>query len=244
MRATAPSGGPYEFLVAADHVSRHTAFRFAQGVYAAEQLAPDAGLCVSAHDATPEMIVLLVVAPDGLPVATLSVLGDGALGLPCDETYREETEGLRRSGRRLIEMVRFASSQHERVPRLLLRELIALGTLAAARRLGGTDVLIEVNPRHVGFYRRLAGFEPIGPERACARVGGAPAVLLRGRLDVTPETVCHDARSQRRHPHAFFSPAEAELATGYLRRFTQSMSPAEAEALGIAAGVRARFLQR
>lgn len=41
-----------------------------------------------------------------------------------------------------------------------------------------TDLLIEVNPRHVRFYRAMLGFEVLGEERTCARVD-APAVLLR-----------------------------------------------------------------
>jgi len=40
-----------------------------------------------------------------------------------------------------------------------------------------TDVLIEVNPRHASFYRRIFGFVRMGDEWICARVN-APAVLL------------------------------------------------------------------
>jgi hypothetical protein len=47
--------------------------------------------------------------------------------------------------------------------------------------LGVTDVVVEVNPRHVGFYRRAFGFQPMSDVRTCERVN-APAVLLR--LDV------------------------------------------------------------
>jgi hypothetical protein len=50
-------------------------------------------------------------------------------------------------------------------------------------RVGGcTDLVIEVNPRHVAYYRRLMKFEVLGPERECPRVQGAPAVLLRADL--------------------------------------------------------------
>jgi hypothetical protein len=50
------------------------------------------------------------------------------------------------------------------------------------KMLGVTDVVVEVNPRHVGFYKRAFGFEPISDVRTCERVN-APAVLLR--LDVS-----------------------------------------------------------
>ena len=44
-----------------------------------------------------------------------------------------------------------------------------------------SDTFIEVNPRHVSFYRQLLGFEVIAKGRHCPRVN-APAVLMH--LDV------------------------------------------------------------
>jgi hypothetical protein len=42
---------------------------------------------------------------------------------------------------------------------------------------GFTHTVIEVNPRHVSYYKRALKFEQIGPERMNRRVM-APAVLL------------------------------------------------------------------
>jgi hypothetical protein len=42
---------------------------------------------------------------------------------------------------------------------------------------GCTNVVIEVNPRHVAYYRRVLFFRPLGPERHLDRVG-APAVAM------------------------------------------------------------------
>ena len=39
-------------------------------------------------------------------------------------------------------------------------------------------MIIEVHPRHAGFYKRMLGFTEIGGEKACPRVNDAPAVLL------------------------------------------------------------------
>jgi hypothetical protein len=47
--------------------------------------------------------------------------------------------------------------------------------------LGVTDAVVEVNPRHAGFYQRAFGFKSCSDVRTCERVN-APAVLLR--LDV------------------------------------------------------------
>jgi hypothetical protein len=43
------------------------------------------------------------------------------------------------------------------------------------------DVFVEVNPRHVGFYRRSLCFKVAGPETTCPRVG-APSVLMRMKV--------------------------------------------------------------
>jgi len=45
-----------------------------------------------------------------------------------------------------------------------------------------TDVVIEVNPRHVRFYQRVFGFVTAAAERFCTRVG-APSVLMLLDLD-------------------------------------------------------------
>lgn len=45
-----------------------------------------------------------------------------------------------------------------------------------------TDFVIEVNPRHELFYKRMLGFNRIGEERMCPRVG-APAILRHLSLD-------------------------------------------------------------
>src|SRR4030095_2870272 len=47
-----------------------------------------------------------------------------------------------------------------------------------ARRIGTcTDLVVEVNPRHVRFYERMLGFRVFGPARVDPRVQ-APATLL------------------------------------------------------------------
>jgi hypothetical protein len=45
-----------------------------------------------------------------------------------------------------------------------------------------------VNPRHVAFYKRMLGFNQLGPERMCSRVN-APAVLLRLELEYVDQQI-------------------------------------------------------
>ena len=62
--------------------------------------------------------------------------------------------------------------------RRLLATLFQLAYVFAHRIHGATDVVIEVNPRHVIFYKRMLGFVQICEERMCPRVKTS-AVLLR-----------------------------------------------------------------
>ena len=84
----------------------------------------------------------------------------------------------RRPGKRLCEFTRLAVDIEPRFnSKDFLARLIHVAVVYAHLIQHATDMLIEVNPRHVGFYRRSLGFNQIGPERICSRVN-APAVLM------------------------------------------------------------------
>jgi hypothetical protein len=97
-------------------------------------------------------------------------------------------------------------------------------------------VVIEVNPRHVGFYRRSLGFDVIGSERHNSRVD-APAVLMGISFPdianhlhgyVGPAKRPSKARSLYSHG---FSPAEEAGVLGRLRTL-EAAPPAGATHLG------------
>lgn len=121
---------------------------------------------------------VILARSHGRVVGTLAVGIDSAAGLFVDDANREYVEPLRAEGRRLGEVVRLAvSHQRETDSRKVLAALFnAAHGIFVANRLD--DVFIEVNPRHVGFYRRALCFEIAGEEKICPRVN-APSVLLR-----------------------------------------------------------------
>ena len=97
-------------------------------------------------------------------------------GLPADENFRDKLDTLRVQGRRLCEPSRLAIDKG--VSKRVFAALIHISYIYAHNIHGFTDYVIEVNPRHVVFYKRMLGFKDFGGERECTRVG-APAVLLR-----------------------------------------------------------------
>jgi len=125
---------------------------------------------------TPTRITIAAHDPDGI-VGTVTVGLDSCEGLFIDGLYAEEANLLRRDGRRVAEFTKLAvdNNMHSKP---LLAALFHIAYICARRIHRCTDLLIEVNPRHATFYRRMLGFEPFGEERGDPRVG-APAVLLR-----------------------------------------------------------------
>lgn len=121
---------------------------------------------------------LTLAASCGEEVFSTATLGlDGPEGLHADQLYSQELARLRGPGVRLCEITRLAvDTPHNTLE--VLGTLFHLAYLHGRLIRGATDLVIEVNPRHVGFYRRMLGFVQLGAEKPCPRVNNAPAVLL------------------------------------------------------------------
>ncbi len=109
-------------------------------------------------------------------VGTLTVGLDVGQGLYADELYKAETDRLRAEGRKPAEFTKLAVDT-KRASKQVLASLFHIAYIHLRRIWRYTDMVIEVNPDHVEFYKRMLGFVDFGPERHCARVN-APAVLL------------------------------------------------------------------
>jgi len=108
---------------------------------------------------------------------TVTVGLDSPNGMFVDGLYAIEVDELRDSGHRLAEFTKLAIDDNVH-SKPLLAALFHIAFIYAHRIHSCTDLLIEVNPRHETFYRRMLGFEPLGPLRGDPRIG-APALLLR-----------------------------------------------------------------
>jgi len=110
-------------------------------------------------------------------VGTLSVRFDGAGGLHADLLFKAELNEWRAAGVKLCEFRGLAVDKHSHDPKRVLAQIFHLGYLHAHRRARCERLVIEVNPRHVGFYRRCLGLVPYTAARHNPRVE-APAVLM------------------------------------------------------------------
>lgn len=158
--------------------------------------------------------VTLYAETGGELVGTMSLCLDRGNALPADENFGDRLAILRRQGRRLCEPSRLAIDAG--MSKRVFAALIHISYLYASRLHGYTDYVIEVNPRHVAFYRRMLGFADFGGERACSRVG-APAVLLRLPLEEMGAQISQWGGSFERHAgersfYPYFFPCQDEPA--------------------------------
>jgi hypothetical protein len=130
--------------------------------------------------------ITLVADTDGKTIGTMTLCFDSEFGLPADENFHDKLEELRAQKRKLCEPSRLAIE--EDVPKRVFASLIHVSYIYAHNIYGFTDYVIEVNPRHAMFYKRMLGFHDFGEERTCTRVN-APAVLLRLELEYMAEQI-------------------------------------------------------
>ncbi len=179
------------------------------------------GYEVDAHAPHQPNRITLAADSGGATVGTMSLcLDDPAIGLPADENFGDILSAWRGQGRRLCEPARLAIDRN--VNMRVFAALIHISYVYAHNLHGCTDYVIEVNPRHVMFYKRKLGFHVAAPERHCSRVG-APAVLLRLDLAHMKEQIgLHGGRMQagageRSFYPYFFSPQDEAGITVRLR---------------------------
>ena len=120
--------------------------------------------------------VTLVASEHDAAVGTISIGFDTPQGLLVDEVFAAETGALRARGDRVCEFTKLAMDAVVR-SRRVLASLFHVAYIYSHRVMGMDHLLIEVNPRHAGYYRRMLGFQTIGPQRLNHRVN-APAILL------------------------------------------------------------------
>jgi hypothetical protein len=196
-------GSGYTVRVANDLESRQKAYRLVYRLYLEKEYAQPrpSRMWLSIFDALPETTTLLIERTDtGAAVGALTVAVDSPMGLPADKLYGPELDALRASGRRLAEIVSLGVADDLAGGMQVLVKLFNFGYFVARGLQGVTDFVVTVNPRHVNFYQRLMLFEAAGPEREYAKVGGAPAVLLRLDLAVPEEQVRLERGPQELRP--------------------------------------------
>jgi len=149
---------------------------------------------------------------EGTLAGTVSLRLDSKSGLAADLLFRAEVDALRAKGHRTCEFIRLAvDTSHASHP--VLAGLFHTVFLFAQRLRGFDFVVIEVSPRHVGYYRRILGFDVIGSVRHNPRVNTPGMLMGVSFADIAGKLKRHAGKGMRapiaRNLYDYgFSPAE------------------------------------
>jgi hypothetical protein len=178
------------------------------------QTQPSQGLAVRPNQ------ISLVASHDDVVFGTLTVGLDSNEGLLVDQLYADEIDALRAQGRAVCEFGKLAVDPKYGT-KDVLAALFHLAFMYAHRLNHADDIVIEVNPRHVTYYKRMLGFTQAGAQRMCDRVD-APAVLLHLPCSYAAEQIArhggHQTSEGRSLYPYFFSRKEEEGLCGRLER--------------------------
>jgi hypothetical protein len=178
------------------------------------------GLSVKAPQWSRPNELTLTVSRGPVLFGTLTIGLDSPTGLLADELYRDTIDEYRAAGARVWEITRLAIDPCHN-SKEILAAIFNLAYIFGRFIHGMTDVFIEVNPRHVPFYKRMLRFDAIGEERFCQRVE-APARLLHLSMDLMDQLVAEfggrEASADRSLYPQFFAPDEQRGIVARLRR--------------------------
>ena len=125
--------------------------------------------------------ITFLVGSGKTALGTLTLGLDGPLGLRAERAYGDVIDRFRASGSRVCELTRLALAESAN-SKAVLASLFSLAHAVGRTTHDVTNVFIEVNPRHVGFYLRVLGFAIAAGEKFCERVR-APSVLLQLEIE-------------------------------------------------------------
>ena len=152
----------------------------------------------------------------GNAVGTLTVALDrGPSGLLADRLYHAEAERLRRDGRRLCEMIKFAGRRGVACKETLAA-LFHMAFIYAYHLHGCTDLLIEVTPQHASFYAQMLHFQPLGEEKLNPRVNTRGVLLSLSLAHCAAQIALWGGKGNRSkdrslYPYAFSQAQEAVI---------------------------------
>jgi hypothetical protein len=158
------------------------------------------GIRLTPHHLMPTSEVL-VAKLDDVVTSTLSMFGDGYLGLPMESMYPQQIQSLRDKGLRLAEIGCLADRRNS--PIRFMDAFIQLGRLLAqVCQVRGIDALVAVmHPKHAKLYQRVMGFQQIGDLSHCPYANDRPAVALSMRFEDHRGTPLYDRYFSDPWPH-------------------------------------------
>lgn len=143
-----------------------------------------------------------VASQGGETLGTITLNVDSPSGLAVDACFPDELETLRRGGASVCELTKFAfdpSAQSKPLLAVLFHAIFTYGT----HHYSCTDLLIEVNPRHVRFYEAALGFRRLGALKTNTAVN-APSQLMQLPVNEIEQNIERFAGEEAASGHSLY----------------------------------------
>lgn len=205
------AGNGFAVHAAHSHQHRHQAGQLVQRRYAQRGYQRVS----TAAESESQLVVLSASDALGQTLGTLGVRFDSPRGLNADIVFPDEVGLLRQRGHQVCEFTQLALDA-EVASKRVLAALFHSAYLHAYRLRGVQSLVIEVNPRHVPYYRRMLDFKVCSEERLNLCVQ-APAVLMSLDFGYVEEQIARyggrpelSASVRSLYPYSYSREQEAE----------------------------------
>jgi hypothetical protein len=170
---------------------------------------------------------VLVAEREGEVVGTLSVVGEGELGLPIESICATELTRLRRGGRRVAELSCLATKYVAGTKAIAVLRMLLRSALRVAADEQLDELAICVHPRHADFYEHRLGFRVMGGAQSCPWVCGRPAVAMSLNVSAASSSSAWAmSAGGRSHCRLDTEPSPSRIdGRAYFRRFLAEASP-------------------
>ncbi|MDX1252534.1 MAG: hypothetical protein IDH49_09875 [Gammaproteobacteria bacterium] len=198
-----PPDKPLEIRIARSARELHDAYHLVYNQYCkiGYQIENDSKIRFTPHFALPTSHTFIALS-HGEVAATLTMVIDGALGLPMEKEYPEEIQLLRRKSGALLAEISCLVTRRSRDLTLLL-QLFYAAYIYALHRHKVSDFCVAIAPEHQSFYRHAMLLEQIGPVKEYALINHMRTVAMRLNLP-SAEQRYHKAHSMRKMLGRFF----------------------------------------
>lgn len=179
---------------------------------------------IQEYDNEPSTILLIVKDKNNKIAGSVTLVFKEINTIPAEKIYFEEINGLLKKNRKLVEISRLIIDKNYRNSKEIILLLFNYLSIYAYHIKKFDDLIIQVNPRHKGYYEKLLHFKEIGSEKMCPSVQNAPAVLMSLALQHYQDEIVHlsnennNIKKDRSLYSSFLKPEQESLVAYYLEK--------------------------
>ncbi|PCJ52371.1 MAG: hypothetical protein COA79_23760 [Planctomycetota bacterium] len=214
---------------------REEVFRLAYQIYLEKgYLKENQSEClIQDYDFDPETVILIVKDNKNKIVGSLTMVFEDSSKLPAMKLFRKELNDIRFTKGKIAEISRLVIDKSYRNSKEILRLMINYLFIYTHHIKNYGSLAIQVNPRHVNYYKALLCFKEAGIPKACPQVQNAPAVLLsvsmsryQSKLNYY-STASNKVKKDRSLYREFIKPDQEKLVANYLEKQVSPMTMEE-----------------